>query len=142
MLSIYSDSIEGQLYSKAFHMNKIYIYICVCVCDSWGGRSVLGKTVPEVLDNDQGIQTNLGWWITFLFFILIFLDKKKQNKTKKNTLKKTKHLYLLQNSNFSKPVALPLSNISFAFTLARCLVAHRSIRPTNITITFYPQTNK
>ena len=34
MLSIYSDSIEGQLYSKAFHMNKIYIYIymCVCVC--------------------------------------------------------------------------------------------------------------
>ena len=58
--------------------------MCVCVCDSWGGRSVLGKTVPEVLDNDQGIQTNLGQWITFLFFILIFLDKKKQNKTKKN----------------------------------------------------------
>ena len=88
MLSIYSDSIEGQLYSKAFHMNKIYIYIyvCVCVCDSWGGRSVLGKTVPEVLDNDQGIQTNLGWWITFLFFILIFLDK---NKTKQNKKKQS-----------------------------------------------------
>ena len=141
MLSIYSDSIEGQLYSKAFHMNKKYIYIYVCVCDSWGGRSVLGKTVPEVLNNDQGIQTNLGWWITFLFFILIFLDKKKQNKTKQKQ-KKTKHLYLLQNSNFSKPVALPLSHISFAFTLARRLVAHRSIRSTNITITFYPQTNK
>ena len=43
------------------------------------GRSVLGKTVPEVLDTARGwysrqrahflpIRTDLGWWITFLLF--------------------------------------------------------------------------
>jgi len=46
---------------------------------SSAGRSVLGKTVPEVLDTKDTwvlktgsivfpIQTDLGWWITFSFF--------------------------------------------------------------------------
>ena len=46
------------------------------------GRSVFGKTVPEVLDTAQGrysrqraqffpIWTDLGWWMTFLFFSTI-----------------------------------------------------------------------
>ena len=56
------------------------------VCYSLAGRSVLGETVPEVLSTARGrrprgvlrpraqflpIRTNLGRWITFLFFFLL-----------------------------------------------------------------------
>ena len=45
------------------------------ICYSPTGRSVLGKTVPEVLEQCARqraryflIRTDLSWWITFLFF--------------------------------------------------------------------------
>ena len=51
--------------------------LIINICYSPAGRSVLGETVPEVLSTARGrrpraqflpIRTDLGRWITFLFF--------------------------------------------------------------------------
>ena len=58
------------------------------ICYSPTERSVLGKTVPEVLDQCSRqralyflIRTDLSWWITFLFFFSGNLQKCLQKET-------------------------------------------------------------
>ena len=104
------------------------------VCYSLAGRSVLGETVPEVLSTARGrrpravlrpraqflpIRTDLGRWITFLFFSYWYLKVSERDKVWDRELTMFSNFSNLQRGHLTREdmmlTKIPLTGESVKF---------------------------